>query len=127
MVHPTTSATKGEVDIWWNIVMDEACILAMRSAFRLGKPDQLTNTHMLVTQLSWDPRPETIRARFTMETAFVAPFDYLDNISMEDMPTAGNPKFTRLLAEQRKANSAMGLVRLVARNVKTGEVYMPRE
>lgn len=61
MTNPSASAMKDEVDSYWNEITSETCVIVMRSAFHLCKPDQLTKTHKLVLVSAWDPHPETIR------------------------------------------------------------------
>lgn len=58
-------------------VHGDLSILAFRSAFRIGKPDQCNATHALVISRKWLPKPETVRVQFVLKGILVASYEYL--------------------------------------------------
>lgn len=50
------------------------CHLVMRSAWKLGKPDQCNETHAVELFLNYDPTPASVRKRFSLQRAQTRPF-----------------------------------------------------
>jgi hypothetical protein len=84
------------------------CIIAYRSAFRLGLPGQCNSTHLLDMKFVWSPEPEHVCQRFQLNFAEVIPFANA-NYSLPDEFVR-----TRTSKEEKKQGGSFVTTRMVA-------------
>lgn len=79
--------------------------MAARSALRLGKPDSLARTHLLILRFTYDNKPTLLRQRFTFYKAIVRSFD---EHHLKVSPQSLHPTIRRIMADTNAIPRSFG-------------------
>lgn len=74
LAHPVFANANMDSEEHLKSILGDA-MMAARSALRLGKPDSLAQTHVLILRFNYDSKPVQLRERFKLAEVIVRSFD----------------------------------------------------
>lgn len=113
---------ESDLDAYYHEITTEVAVLALRSAFRLGRPDDRRRSHYLRLGFVWDPKPKNIRHRFLLVTADVEPYQDEQGVDRHWAYIAPERLADDAFVEdaEKREDSALCTILIVAAHAKLG-------